>query len=221
MPAEGALRDRLGADARLIETLGWLPGEGTVRAALHRARMERSARALGFRFDGAAFDAALAGIANGDAPLRLRLTLGAEGDFDAAAAPFSPLPAGTVWRVALARTRLASGDPLLAHKTTRRAVYDAARAEHPADAADEVLLLNERGEVCEGSFTNLFADLGDGVLATPPLACGLLPGILRGEMLASGRAAERMLRPADLGAATALFVGNSLRGLIAARLVGA
>lgn len=219
MPAEGALRDRLGPDGRLIETLGYVPGKGAVRAALHAARMERSAAALGMDFKRADFDAAIAANAAGDLPLRLRATLAQGGGIDATAAPFTPLPEGTVWRLAIARTRLDSGDPLLAHKTTRRSVHEAARAEFPAADADEVLLLNERGEICEGTITNVFADIGDGLLATPPLACGLLPGVLRGALLESGRAVERLLAPADLSAAKALHVGNSLRGLVPARLI--
>ncbi|TIT17894.1 MAG: hypothetical protein E5W86_22370, partial [Mesorhizobium sp.] len=66
--------------------------------------------------------------------------------------------------------------------------------------------------------TNLFADFGDGVLATPRLDCGLLPGVLRGELLDEGRAAEAIYTLDDLKAARAVYVGNSLRGLIPAKL---
>ena len=75
-----------------------------------------------------------------------------------------------MWTLRIASTRIDSGDPLLRHKTTRRQVYEAARAEFPRDEADEVLLLNERGEVCEGTITNVFVDIGEPVLVTPPLA---------------------------------------------------
>ncbi|MGB8622576.1 MAG: aminotransferase class IV, partial [Paracoccaceae bacterium] len=103
-------------------------------------------------------------------------------------------------------------------KTTRRALYDAARAALP-DGLDELLYLNQRGEVCEGTITNIFFETGQGLL-TPPLSCGLLPGVLRAELLAQGRAREAVLRPADLGTARAVFVGNSLRGLIRAEIAG-
>ena len=53
------------------------------------------------------------------------------------------------------------------------------------------MLLNERGEVCEGTITSVFVDIGDGALLTPPLRCGLLPGVLRGEMLDAGKGAAR------------------------------
>ena len=104
------------------------------------------------------------------------------------------------------------------HKTTRRQVYEAARAEFSREEADEVLLLNQRGEVCEGTITNVFIDIGEPVLVTPALDCGLLPGVLRGEMLEQVTAREAVLTEADLRAAKAIYVGNSLRGLIRARL---
>lgn len=107
------------------------------------------------------------------------------------------------------------GCPLLRHKTTERTLYERTRAALP-DGIDEALFLNTRGEVAEGTITNIFADLGDGLL-TPPLASGCLPGILRAELLASGRAREATLKVEDLSDAR-LYMGNALRGLIPARL---
>ena len=78
---------------------------------------------------------------------------------------------------------------------------------------DEVVFLNERGEVCDGSITTVFFDRGAG-LRTPPLACGLLPGVLRAEM----GCAEEVLMGTDLGRVR-LWVGNALRGLIRAEMV--
>lgn len=76
-------------------------------------------------------------------------------------------------------------------KSNRRAAYDAARADLPADL-DERLLLNERGEVCDGTITTVFFDAGEG-MRTPPLEAGLLPGILRETMLETGRCREAPL----------------------------
>jgi 4-amino-4-deoxychorismate lyase len=150
-------------------------------------------------------------------PLRIRLELFPDSRIEVQTAPFTPLPQNTIWRLKIAGTRLSSADPLLRHKTSRRALYAAARAEFPATEADEVLLLNERGELCEGTITSLFLDDGSGVLKTPPLAAGLLAGVLREELLETGRAVEQALRVDDLASGT-LLVGNSLRGLIRGRL---
>ena len=146
-------------------------------------------------------------------PLRIRLELFPDGRIEVQTAPFTPLAENTVWRLRIATSRLSSTDPLLRHKTSRRTAYATARAEFPATEADEALLLNERGEVCEGTITSLFLDDGSGILKTPPLASGLLAGVLREELLETGRAVEARLLPEDLKSGT-IFAGNSLRGLI-------
>jgi 4-amino-4-deoxychorismate lyase len=209
---EGALRRADAGDLILIETFRWEPGEGFARLPAHLGRLARGAAALGVPLDRAAVDRALAGV-GGEGPLRVRLTLDRAGAVAVTAAPLAPGPA--VWSVRIAGERLASGDPWLGLKSSRRPAHDAARAALPP-GVDEALLLNERDEVCEGTITSVFADLGRGLL-TPPLACGLLPGVLRAELLAAGDCGEAVLRPGDLVGAR-LFVGNALRGLIPARL---
>lgn len=218
MPAQGALRDGTTAGFELIETLRWEPGVGFVRRERHLARLAKSARTLGFSHDEREIREVLNGCAGGEAALRVRLTLAQDGRIGATNAPFEPLPTNAVWTIRVAEKWLNSTDPLLRHKTTRRQIYDTARAEFSRGEADEVLLFNERGEVCEGTITNVFVDLGAPVLVTPPTGCGLLPGVLRGEMVEQGKAKEAVLTEADLRAAKAIYVGNSLRGLIRARL---
>ncbi len=217
MPAEGALRNGTPAGFELIETLRWEPDRGFLRLERHLRRLRDSAQALGFAHDERTVQIALDGCAGGQ-PLRVRLTLDCAGVTSATAAPFEPLAPDAVWTLRVAWARLDSADPLLRHKTTRRALYEAARSEFSREAADEVLLVNERGEVCEGTITSVFADMGDGMLRTPPLSSGLLDGVLRGEMIDEGRAREAVLTPDDLRRARAIYVGNSLRGLIPARL---
>lgn len=220
MPAEGPLRDRGKARFHLIETLRFEPGEGLLRKDLHFARLARSAQALGFAFSLDELEAALlAELRDADAPKRVRVGLEADGRFSIEARPFVPLADGTVWKLRIAATRLSSSDELLRHKTSLRSAYEAARAEFAAGEADEVLLLNEKGDVCEGTITNVFVELDDGMLATPSLACGLLQGVMRDALLQEGKAVEQVLRPHALRHRR-LFVGNSLRGLIEARLVG-
>lgn len=220
MPAESPLRDGNASGFTLIETLRWEPETGFVRLERHLARLAASAMTLGYLHDAAAAVTALQGAIEGASePRRARLELAADGTVGATAQPFHPLPDGTEWTLRLAQIRLSSQDALLRHKTSRRAAYQAARAEFATTAADEVLLANERGEICEGTITNLFVDAGDGrPLLTPARTCGLLPGILRGELLDQGRAYEAVLTLDDLIAAKRLYVGNSLRGLIAAKL---
>lgn len=213
---EGALRQGAAADAglRLIETMAW-DGRAAPRLAGHLARLTASAARLGWPCDPVAVVAALASAAPAT-PARLRLTLDAAGRVAVTAGPLPPPPA-VPWRLAPAAARLASDDPWLTVKSTRRAAYDAARAALPADR-DEAVFLNERGEVCDGTITTLFFDRGAG-LRTPPLSAGLLPGVLRAELLAAGRCGEEDLDAADLPRLR-LWVGNAVRGLIPAVWAG-
>jgi 4-amino-4-deoxychorismate lyase len=217
--SESALRDGNGAGFELIETMRWEPGSGFLRFERHLARLYASAAELSFACDPERIGEVLSSAVGGQRiALRTRLALQRNGEATAAAQPYEALAADKVWRLQLARIRLDSGNTLLRHKTSRRDIYQQARAEYLATRADEVLLANERGELCEGTITNLFADFGDGALATPRLDCGLLPGILRGALLDEGRAVEAIYSFEDLKSAKAIFVGNSLRGLIPARL---
>ncbi len=197
---------------RLIETLLW-DGTTLVRRERHLARARASAAALGFRWDEETVRAALTG-ARGPAPLRVRLTFGRDGDVEMTTAPLPPTAAE--WRVTLASDRLDPADPFLRHKTTQCARYDTARAALP-EGIDEVIFANSRDEICEGTITNVFFDRGDG-LCTPPLASGVLPGVLRAELIATGSCREAPLPVTDL-AHVRLWVGNSLRGLIRAQFV--
>ncbi len=201
----------LTAGLRLIETLGW-DGARFARLDRHLARLAASAARLGFAHDPAAIAAALATI-SGPEPLRVRLTLAQDGGIEVTHAPLPPTPPR--WRVALAGARLEPDDPWLRLKTTRRELYDRDRAALPG-GIDEWLYANTRGELCEGTITNLVFDLGQG-LCTPPLTSGLLPGCLRAELLDTGRAREAVLTLADLPRAR-IWMGNSLRGLIPAAL---
>ncbi|WP_428426197.1 aminotransferase class IV family protein [Pararhizobium sp.] len=205
------------SDFSLIETMRWEPGTGIVRLRLHLARLKRSAGRLGFAGADTAAEK-LAEVRGEGSPLRVRLTLSPTGEIVITTAPFSPLPEDTVWRVAIAAVRLDSGNKLLRHKTTRRDIYEAARAEYPAAEADEVLLLNEKNEPCEGTITSIFLDDGTGILKTPPIVCGLLAGVLRTELICARRARIQRLTLADLQTGT-LYMGNSLRGLIRAKLL--
>ncbi len=212
MSAEGALPDGV-RDLGLIETLLWTRENGYFLREGHLLRMTASARALGFPFSEVDFSDALAQACASaqTGALRVRLVLRSNGAFDVTSAPFEREAEGKVWRVAVADVRFDSRDPLLRHKTTRRALYEDALAR--AGDADEVVFLNERNEICEGARTNIFI-AREGLLLTPPVASGLLPGVFRADLLRQDRAQEAVLGLDDLRAG--FFLGNSLRGLMAA-----
>lgn len=220
MSDQGAIPDRRVSDFGLIETLLWTRDEGFFLLHEHLERLRRSSAQLGFRCDESRVVEALTRAAESfpgaaAARLRVRIVLSADGAIESSAAQIEPVAENAVWTVAIAERRFDSGDPLLRHKTTRRELYETelARAN-----ADEVLFLNERDEVCEGARANVFL-AREGVLLTPPLSSGLLPGTLRAHLLREGRAREAVLRLADFEGAE-FYMGNSVRGLVRGALRG-
>ncbi|MEX6723371.1 aminodeoxychorismate synthase component I [Parapedomonas caeni] len=205
----------------LIETMAWLPGEGFRHLERHLARLTASATHWRFRTDPQAWRGLLADAAtHWRQPMRVRLLVGRSGTASVQAAPMPPAPAEPV-TVVLSPRRLDARDPLRAHKTSHRGFYDSERARlATATGCFEVLFANQDDAVVEGSFTNVFVER-DGRLLTPPVTAGALPGVLRAALLDSGQAIEAALTLDDIKAADALWVGNSLRGLLRARLVAA
>jgi len=194
---------------QLIETLRREDGDYP-RLAGHLARLRRSAAWLGFFHDEKQVRKLLAEQPESGL-WRVRLTLAKDGRLDVQSFPLGDEPAGRR-QALLAPVPMDSMHPLRRHKTTDRALYDEALSVLAGDTQlFDVIFLNERGEVAEGARSNVFVER-DGVLLTPPLASGALPGVLRAEMLADGRGREAVLWPEDL--AGVFWLGNALRGLI-------
>jgi para-aminobenzoate synthetase/4-amino-4-deoxychorismate lyase len=194
----------------LIETMAFDPEEGLPLLERHLARMSASAAALGFRFDRhGARNELQAATFRLRAPARVRLLLAQGGGIAIEVAPAPVLPDRPI-TIAVVPLPVPPGDFRLRHKTSDRGFYDAARA---MAGTDEVLFVRD-GLLTEGSFTSLFVPRADGTLLTPPLALGLLPGVLRAEMISGGRAVEANLSLEDLP--EQFFVGNALRGLMPA-----
>ncbi|TCP35849.1 aminodeoxychorismate synthase component I [Sphingomonas sp. BK235] len=195
----------------LIETIAFDPLEGLLLVDRHLARMKASAAALGFTFDRHAvrneLQAATFRLREG---ARVRLVLAASGAIAIEVSPPPTAPAAPL-RVALVPLPVGTRDWRLCHKSSDRGFYDAARLR---SGADEVVFVDPAGRLTEGSFTTLFVER-DGALVTPR-AGALLPGVLRAELLADGRAVEGELVAADL--AGGFLLGNALRGLMRATL---
>ncbi|MDQ2893801.1 MAG: aminodeoxychorismate synthase component I [Pseudomonadota bacterium] len=194
----------------LIETMAFDPEAGVLRLERHLARMKASAEQFGYPFDRhAARNELQAATFRLRAPRRVRLLLAPSGAVAIEVGAMPPGVGGAV-PVAIVQLPVPATDFRLRHKTTDRAFYDEARRL----AGTAEVVFESAGVLTEGSFTSLFVSGDDGVLLTPPLARGLLPGILREGLIAEGRAIERDVTRADLG--SGFFVGNAVRGLMPA-----
>ena len=97
---------------------------------------------------------------------------------------------------------------MLFHKTTLRERYDDAALRH-ADA-DDVILLNTRGEVTESTRANVAVRI-EGRWYTPPLDSGLLPGCERAALVRDGTLAERVIVLDELFDAQGVALLSSVR----------
>ena len=201
---------------RLLETLAFVPGEGLRHLDRHLARMADSADWAGFRFDRAVVtDAVRRAVARRIEPGRVRILLARDGDLDVELQSMPPVSFQPV-RLVLDDEPVDAADPWLQHKSTRRDVYVTRALRHPE--ADDVVLVNQHGELTETTTANLALRIG-GRWWTPPTTSGCLPGVERARLLELGRLHERVLHVHDLHDADQVAVLNSLRGWREARLL--
>ncbi|HEU4407156.1 MAG TPA: aminodeoxychorismate synthase component I [Polyangiaceae bacterium] len=206
------------ADFDLIECVRF-DGAGYRHLGRHLDRLARSAEELGFAFDRGAVEAALGQAARGlAAPTKVRLVLDRQGGHRVECVPV-PAPGREVKRIAVAPERVQSSNWALRHKVSSRPAYERAYERYRQLGYYDVIFTNERGEVTEGTFNNVFIRRG-GRLYTPPVACGLLPGVQRQVLLESPeyQATERVLTLDDLAAADEVLLTNSIRGVVRTQL---
>lgn len=202
---------------QLIETLKWTQAQGFEYLQGHCLRLMKAADALGYPLDiTAAMQALDETVSHAKSDQRVRLALSENGNISVTTQTLNSLK--TPLRLAISSAAINSSDLKFTLKTSPMPLYDAARAAVKSRAdCDEMIFINERGHITEGSFTNIFVKRGD-ILLTPPLSDGLLPGVLRAHLLENGQALETHLTLQDLEN-TQIYMGNSVRGLMPASLI--
>jgi para-aminobenzoate synthetase/4-amino-4-deoxychorismate lyase len=200
----------------LLETFCYEPTAGFVHLDRHLARMAASAAHLDYRFDPGAVEQAVATSARPACMARVRLLLTRDGEVTVETSPLDHDGDREV-RLGFATTPISRSDRRLFHKTSDRERYEAF-TEGIADGADDVVLWNEEHEVTETTRANLLVQIG-GQWWTPPIECGLLPGIGRALALERGEVLERVLSIEDVRTADRIEIVSSLRGRRRAALV--
>ncbi len=206
----------------LIETMAFDPAAGrggTIRHLRdHLARLGASAQYFGLCLPPNTVELLDDAVEGLKAPARVRLVLQAGGGIELETSMLDVSAPTSALSLCVDLNPIDSSESTLFHKTTDRARYDERTRRHPA--ADDVVLVNERGEITETTRANV-AVCFDGQWSTPPLQCGLLPGIQRARDLAAGRLVERVITVEDLCTAHAVATLSSLRGWRTARVVHA
>lgn len=204
----------------LIETMLWENGEYFL-LDLHIARLFRSAAFLGRKLSLASLRKSLNNISGGFFPekkFKVRLVVSRDGSISISFSEITPLSEGPV-KAAISDKRTDKSDVFLYHKTTERALYDTEHLRAVNEGLFDLLFLNTDGEVTEGAITNIMI-LKDGAYFTPPISCGVLPGVFREHLLGSNElpVKEKVLSIEDLLKADGLFLINSVRKIVPARL---
>jgi para-aminobenzoate synthetase/4-amino-4-deoxychorismate lyase len=200
-------------DLRLFETMLLDQAGDLVYLDAHLRRLARSAEYFDFPCDLADIRGRLEDFAREtEPPAVVRVELDEDG-----AVSLHPRPApGSLDEpicLLLSHRRTEAADPLLQHKTTRRALYDEERGRLSETDCDEVIFANADGRLTEGAITNIFVRTGADWV-TPPLTDGLLPGTWREHYIAEVGARERSIGLGELLEADEIVVGNSVRGAL-------
>lgn len=212
--AKAAFFCQPGAEFCLIESLRLQNGSYPLLQR-HLARLRSSAAFFGFSLDEVRVMAELERhAAERTGVAKVRLLLAKNGECTLSSAPLTA--AGEPLRLAISSIPVDSRDIFRYHKTTRRELLDAGRAGQAG--VDEVLFLNERGELTEGSYHNLLVKI-NGRTLTPRRESGLLGGVMRQELLDRGEIVEATLFPADLLRADEVSLINAVRGVRQAVIV--
>ncbi len=216
-----AFLQRAEAPFQLLESLRLESGQ-LLRLDAHLRRMHKAALYFGFstaarwsRHELALREAlahAVTSVGTASGVCKVRLLLDAQGQVQVEVQPLATSPAHI--RVHWAEQPMPEADAFIRHKTTHRHAYDAHQA--PAGCFD-TLLHNVQGELTEFTIGNLALQV-DGRWLTPPLSAGLLPGVMRAELLASGQLSEATLTTADVRHAQGAALINSVRGWLAVDL---
>jgi para-aminobenzoate synthetase/4-amino-4-deoxychorismate lyase len=198
----------------LIETMLWQGAYPLLE--MHLDRLADSAAYFDFNASRDEIRAALEDYARqfpAGTSQRVRLLLDRYGQFDITHQPIAQLDPDRVGRVRIAKDRTDPADRMLFHKTTRRELYTRAFEQAQRESLDDMLFFNLRGKLTEGAISNVFVEK-DGKLLTPPIDCGLLPGVYRRHLLESRTdVEERILNEDDLRNADAVYLANAVRGL--------
>ncbi len=194
----------------LIESLRF-DQEGYLLLNRHLQRLAGSAAYFGFTLDADALRRRLDELGQKLSGIhKVRILLDADGGITLDAQPLAAAEnAAPPASIAVSPQRVDSSDTFLYHKTTRRPLFEGQLREHPG--CYDVIFQNERGEITEGSYNSIVI-ARSGELLTPALDCGLLPGVLRAELLEIGAVREAILTLNDLRSADTIWLVNSVRG---------
>lgn len=208
---------------QLIETMRASKKDGIFLLDLHLKRLYKSAKFFAFKYSPKNIQTALqqqiSALISGK-NYKLRLLLKPSGDIDIKASVLKTqtYPA-EILKICISPHRLNSKSHYLYHKTTHRALYNKEFKKYTKQGFYDILFLNEHKEICEGAISNIFLKK-NGIYYTPPVHCGLLPGVFREHFIKThkGQVQEKILTVSDMETADIIYCVNSVRKMVRVKL---
>ena len=200
----------------LIETLLWKTGMFFL-LELHLARLKKSAAYFSFSCDIAIIKKKLAECVKSFIPnekFKIRLLLNSSGNISLKSEPIIPLLESPL-KTGFSDKKTDKTDPFFKHKTTNRSLYNSEYLAAKKNGFFDVIFLNQANEITEGSISNIIIQKNNEYF-TPPLICGLLPGVYRTYLLETEDLPikETVLKKEDIVSADKIFLVNSVRKMV-------
>lgn len=202
----------------LIETMLWDGGYRFLKG--HIKRLKHSSGYFGFCFNRSEIikklKTAEAKFIRGTS-CKVRLLLDKNGNIKISASGFERKKESKPALIRISKFKTDNTDRFLCHKTTNRSLYDSEYRKYSSKGYFDVIFQNNKGEITEGCISNIIIKKNKRMF-TPPVSCGLLPGVYRDYFVKRNSVREERIFKKDLEGADKIYLCNSVRGLTEVRL---
>ncbi len=201
----------------LLESILWDPEKGFPFLEYHLERLQASADYFDFSLNTSLVHEHLDTLAQSLPRIRhkIRLLVSRSGAVKAEASALTP-ETSSFSDIPLAAVPVDTRDRFLYHKTTRRNAYE--QALKSRSGFRDVLLFNTGREVTESTIANIVVEK-DNELLTPPVSCGLLPGVYRSLLIRRNKVRELVLSIEDVQESDSVYLINAVRGMQPVRIL--
>jgi len=207
-------------DFKLIETILHHPKKGYFLLKPHLGRLLSSAAYFNFKYDKKYITEKLKKLETrfkNSFSYKVRLLLDRTGKIDLG---FSRINMnGKLIKVRFSSKKTSKNDLFLYNKTTNRNLYDKEHRKWSKRGYFDIIFTNTQNQITEGAISNIVIKKGK-FYYTPPIECGLLNGVFRRSLLKNSKfpIREKVLYRGDIEKADEIYMVNSVRGMVKAKL---
>ncbi len=196
----------------LIETILWENGDFFLLDS-HLRRLSESASYFDFPLDGSTLNQKLQALSKtfqSSVKYKVRILLSVTGKFSIESIVIDEKSSSEKNKFCFSDQKVSTDTPYLYHKTTNRDIYNSKLKWCREKGCYDLVFMNEKNQVTEGAISNIFIKKGD-FLYTPPVECGLLPGVYRQYLIKnSSNIFEKIIYKDDILSSDEVYFDNSV-----------